>query len=300
MNKRNSALSVLAATLLVCFSLGATAQEEIDETRPLSANATVSVDNISGSIVVTGWDREEIHVTGTLGKGAERLDIDGDKRRLHVEVVLPKGKKNINVKSSHLEILLPYGCRLELEGISADIEVAKVTGRVSAQSVSGDIIVQGEPDELKLETVSGDLELAVTCERVEASTVSGDAELTGCRVQTLGVSNISGKISVEDAIARRVELGTVSGKIAFEGQLTEGGSLECGSQSGDIRVILPAELDAEVELGTFGGTTESYFGPRHKPKKGFGPGEELEFVIGNGDLDIELGTFSGDIRLIRK
>ena len=300
MNKRNSILSVLAAALLVCFAAAATAQEQIDETRPLNADATVSVDNISGSIVVTGWDRDEIHVTGTLGKNTERLDIDGDKRRLRIEVVLPRGKRNINVKASHLEIMLPHGCRLDLEGISADIEVSGITGRVSAESVSGDIIVSGEPDELSVETVSGDLELDVNCDRVEAESVSGDAVLSNCRLRDLSVGNVSGKISAEGVRARRVELGTVSGKIVFDGVLDEGGSLECGSQSGDILIYMPADLDAEVEIGSFSGDIESDFGSRRKPKKGFGPGEELEFVIGDGDLDIELGSFSGDIRLIKK
>jgi hypothetical protein len=66
-------LAVLLAALL---AVGTRAQEPIDETRQVTPDATVEVENISGSVVVMGWDRNEVKITGTLGRGTERLDIE--------------------------------------------------------------------------------------------------------------------------------------------------------------------------------------------------------------------------------
>ena len=301
MKNRNAKRTTLAvAALLLILAAGAGAQEAIDETRALDPDARVSIENISGSIVVVGWNRDEIHVEGTLGKGTERLDIDGSNKRLDIEVVLPRHKRNINVEATHLEIHLPTGCRLKIEGISADIEVSEMTGRIDAESVSGDVIVRGRPEEVHAESVSGDLNLEVESQNIEASCVSGDIKLLHCSCRRLDVENISGKVVIEATQARRIDVGTVSGKVRFSGKLGEGSELSIASHSGDITVTLPADLDAEVEMGTFSGTIKSDFGSSRAPKKKYGPGKDLSFILGDGVAHIELGTFSGDLRLIKK
>ena len=59
---------VLATVLVPAWAL---AQTPVDQKRPASAPGTVSIENMSGSVKVTGWDRAEVQVKGTLGDGAE-------------------------------------------------------------------------------------------------------------------------------------------------------------------------------------------------------------------------------------
>jgi len=249
-NKPNGVMmATLAALLLATSSI---AERAVDQTRTIDVNATVSVGNTAGSIVVTGWDRGEIRITGTLSDQAKRLDIDGNERRLDIEVVLEDGRHH-NIEGSHLEISLPRGCRIDLEGISADITVSGMTDEVDAGSVSGDIRVEGDLKEVGAESVSGDVELRVKCESIEASSVSGALDIRDSRAEECDAGSISGNVELMNLEARELEVECISGRIDFEGRILAGGTLSMGSQSGDIRLKLDRDLDAEFRISTFSG-----------------------------------------------
>ena len=70
---------VLATVLVPAWAL---AQTPVDQKRPAAASGKVTIENMSGSVKVTGWDRAEVQVKGTLGDGAE-LSFDGRRERDH-------------------------------------------------------------------------------------------------------------------------------------------------------------------------------------------------------------------------
>ncbi len=51
---------------LTAVALPAIAQQKLDEKRPASKDGVVEVHNVAGSVRVTGWDRDEVAVAGTL------------------------------------------------------------------------------------------------------------------------------------------------------------------------------------------------------------------------------------------
>ena len=80
-----------------------------------SADGRVLISNLSGSVMVTGWDREEISVEGTLGRGTERLDFEVSGDRARIKVIIPRRARN--VEGSDLEIKVPRGSRVEVETV---------------------------------------------------------------------------------------------------------------------------------------------------------------------------------------
>ena len=70
---RRMTINTMAALLLFCGA--AWADESVDRTIPASAAARIEIENVAGSIEVTGWDRNEVHIVGTLGDDVEGLDI---------------------------------------------------------------------------------------------------------------------------------------------------------------------------------------------------------------------------------
>jgi RNA polymerase sigma factor (sigma-70 family) len=70
---RRAAL-VLATVLAV--PAWAAAQTPVDQKRPAAPDGTVSIENMAGSIKVTGWDKPEVQVKGTVGAGGE-LSFEG-------------------------------------------------------------------------------------------------------------------------------------------------------------------------------------------------------------------------------
>src|SRR3990170_709079 len=74
---------VLATVLLAPVSLAA--QTTVDQKRPAAPDGSVSIENMAGSVKVTGWDRAEVQVKGTVGEGGE-LSFDGSGKRTHIEI----------------------------------------------------------------------------------------------------------------------------------------------------------------------------------------------------------------------
>ncbi len=165
----------LAVMALAAVAFPAAAQQKLDERRPASKDGVVEIDNVSGSVTVTGWDRDEVAVTGTLGRGSERLEFTGGSGRTEVRVVLPHFARHVD--GSDLEIKVPGGSRVEVNTVSAEIGVDLVAGPVRLESVSGRVKLGGSPREFEAKTVSGDIEITAAAAPGRASSVSGTIAL---------------------------------------------------------------------------------------------------------------------------
>ena len=286
----------IAALLMTALACTAVADERIDVTRKVTADAVISIDNLSGSVIVKGWSRGEIRIEGTLGEGSERLAVEGDEDRLEIEVVIPRRARN--VEASHLEIHLPEGCSVRVGTVSADIDVSGLTGEVSMHTVSGDILAVGSPRETNADTVSGDAILKVDSELVNVNSVSGDIVLEGMR-GAVTVSTVSGDIGLRDAEPKRLSFSSVSADLDFDGAIRGDGRYRFESQSGNIKLVLGSEPDADFWVTSFSGDIDSDFGGKVRRTSKYAPGKELKFRTGSGDARVEIETFSGDV-VIRK
>src|SRR3954454_9594534 len=84
--KTTSLALALCACLASPLLMAAT---PIEQTRPLDPRGTVEVDNVKGRMQVRAWNRNEVHISGTLGDVVEKLVIEGDGDRLLVKVQYP-------------------------------------------------------------------------------------------------------------------------------------------------------------------------------------------------------------------
>ena len=267
------------------------AQSAINEIRPAAPDVAVEISNISGSIEVSAWDETSVQITGTLGKGAERLDVTGTDKRLVIEVVLPKNAKN--VKSTRLFVKMPKGGDVSATGVSASITTKDVGGPQDLKTMSGSIVASGVANRVKAETVSGHIEVDGRSADVQAKAVSG-----GVTVRTATgraeVSTVSGKIEVEGENIERLECGAVSGGIDYTGGVAPGGTIDLSTHSGGMSLALPETTEAEFDLSTFSGGIRCAFGGEVS-KPGFAPGASLEHTTGSGTARIRATAFSGGI-----
>ena len=290
---------VLALGLVIGLTVGAVAgAEEVDRQEAFSADGTVVISNLAGSIVVTGWERNEIKVTGTLDDQVEKFHFDVGKKKAKIEVEYPRNIKG-RIDGSDLEIMVPRGCKVDVSTVSADIEIEDVTGPVFPETVSGDIRVTGTPEEVDAESVSGEIELKVECNDVRAHSVSGDLLLDGVSGD-VEAETVSGEIGVRGGSFERLRADAVSGDIRFAGGLSGSGRFSFNSHSGDIVLLLPADVSAEFDIETFSGDIDNDFGPEGKRTSKYTPGKELEFSTGGGEAQVRISTFSGDVELLKK
>ena len=287
---------LLALALAACVALPALAQQTIDQTRPAQPDGLVFVDNLSGSVKVSGWDRAEVQVTGTLGRGTERLDFTSEGRKTVVKVVLPKHASHVD--GSDLTLRVPAGSALDLSTVSADVEISGVKGRVAPKTVSGNITVQGSPSQVRAETVSGEVKLTGECPEVKASSVSGTVTVKGASGRVSG-SSVSGDVVVEAGALQEAEASTTSGDVKIAGGLAKDGQLEVSTVSGDVTLTLPAATSADFRVSTFSGGITSDFGGEARSEEEHGMGKKLTFSTGGG-AHVSVKTFSGSVKLLKK
>ena len=191
------------------------------------------ISNVSGSIDVRGWDRNEVKVTGDIGEDVERVDVETTGGRTVIKVVVPHGGSHDS--EATLEVQVPSMSSVEVSAVSADVSsrgvlgtqrIKTVSGEINAdvagdnsevRSVSGDISAHGagKPVALRISSVSGSINLSNAAGKLDAVTVSGDA-----RLQLGEVSEVRGR--------------TTSGTFELRGQLAADGRVDVEAVSGDI------------------------------------------------------------------
>lgn len=262
----------------------------IKESRPLAADGRIKVINISGLIEVKAWNRNEVQVTGTLGRGSEKLEIGGTPEDLRVEVKLPRRARD--VEGSQLYLNVPEGASVVLEGVNADLRLVGTRGDARLASVSGSVTVDGAMRRLRVESVSGDLRIKAPSADTRLEAVSGDIaaeQLSG----HLRMESVSGDIRASGGVFTQVEMETVSGDIELRMDgLAEGGEIRADSVSGDLQFHLPKNTNAEVVLETFSGDLHSDLGRPARPSSG-----TLEVTLGSGKARVHAESHSGDVAI---
>lgn len=287
---------LLLTALLACVAAPAFAATPINETRPLDARGHVEVSNVKGRIEVRTWDKAEVAITGSLGDGVERLQIEGDRNALEIKVRYPRNSRN--AEATTLVLNVPRQANLDVSGVAVEIDVSGVAGdELDIESVSGNVIAVGAPRSAEISSVSGDLRLNLNSRDVDAETVSGSISLRGRIGGQISAETVSGDISIDTRgeAARRLSTSSVSGNASFTGALADSGRISAESVSGDIRLTLPKSLSARVHAESFSGSLSAPGVSVSRPK--YGPGSSFEHTFGSGSGEIHLETFSGDAEL---
>ena len=159
----------------------AVAEQAVNKSAPASPQGEVEISIVSGEVSVNAWDRNEVQVTGTLGDNAEPLEFTSQPTRTLIKV---PGKKGSWIGSEDddatLSVQVPAGSRVNINTVSADVNVSGVKGTQHIQSVSGNLSSELAGEDVEARTVSGDVGLRGNGKPavVTVTTVSGDAQVS--------------------------------------------------------------------------------------------------------------------------
>ena len=272
------------------------AGDSVDRKVAADPDGEVVISNVSGTIDVRGWDRNEVQVTGTLGRSVERLDVESSGGRTVVKVVLPhRGARD---GDAEIEVQVPKNSRVEVSAVSADVSsrgvlgtqrLTSVSGEITAdisgndsqiRSVSGDVTARGvgQPSSVRVSSVSGSLDITNIGGKIEVVTVSGDA-----RVQASEISEIRGR--------------TTSGDLELHGKLTRDGRVDVEGVSGDLVLSLSAPNGLAAELESFSGSIEGCLAKGVERVSKYGPGTRLSLRTVENGARVRAKTLSGDIEI---
>lgn len=271
-------LMALAALVALAPAVTASPQQTVDETRAASPDMTLEFDElIVGSLKITGWERNELRVTGTIGDDVTEFEIAGGPG--HFEILADwedhdwdhdrdddmderdRRHRDSDDVEIDLEISVPYGASLDLSTVTANIEIHNVNGTIEAATVTGNIDYRGEASEMEFEAVTGTLD-------------------------------------VRTSVLREGNFETVQGSIEFTGALAAGADAAFESVMGEITLRLPADTSAEFDVETMMGDIDNELGPEAVATDRWVPSKELRFSAGGGSADVSIETLQGRIRIL--
>ncbi len=294
----------LALALLTCWAavplIGAPAQAAtpIKQTRAMNSDGHIEIENLKGRIQVRAWDKRQVHISGSLGKGVEQFIVEGDADNLTVHVRYPRRSNDRNTEPTDLVLDVPRGVALEIQGVSADINVMGTAGdSLDIENVSGDVTVGAAPRDVRIDSVSGDVRAVLHSRNINVESVSGDIAVRGRLTGEIEVETVSGNVSVDSQRqrVRSMSFASVSGDADLRVALAEGGSITTESVSGNTTLYLPKNVSARVRGESFSGDLKIPGANVIKTK--YGPGSSVEHRYGSGSGEITIENFSGDAEL---
>jgi DUF4097 and DUF4098 domain-containing protein YvlB len=294
------ALSPLAAVAALCtVASPAWAGTPINQRAAADPGGAVEISNVAGTVRVTGWDRNEVEVTGELGEGTERLDFAVVDKVTRVKVILPN--RSNNVEDTNLVVRVPAASRLAVTTVSADIEVQDVTGAQRLQTVSADIRTEAAAEDVECKSVSGDVAVNGSGKKalVTITTVSGDAMALKVAGE-VNANTVSGNLTLGLGETTRSRLRSTSGDLTMASVLAADGRLDIESISGDVRLELHGPVNAEFDVTSFNGEIRNCFGPKAVSTSEYAPGKEWQFREGQGTGRVRIKTLNGDISVCKK
>jgi DUF4097 and DUF4098 domain-containing protein YvlB len=297
MTKRFNALA--AAALAVLFATPSQAARSIDQTADAHPKGEVEIANTAGEIRVTGWDREQVQVSGELGADAQELRFQTDGRRTEIKVIMPKGSHRHG--GADLEVKVPEGSRVAIQSVSADVTVRAVTGALRIETVSGQIDAEVFGEDIEARTISGEVMLRGHDEPalLVLNTVSGDGEISNVSGE-LVVHSVTGDLDITSVELERARLRTTNGDIDLRTALAEDARFDMEAINGDLRLDIIGDVNAEFDIETFNGSINSDFGPEAQPVSRYQPGKALRFTEGDGAARVRIKTLNGTISLRKR
>jgi DUF4097 and DUF4098 domain-containing protein YvlB len=262
---RNMTRLIAALMFLVSAFVAQAAAQDFQKSYRLGDGGTINIRNVSGDIIVKGYDGDAVVVNGFKeGRDSDKVQIEDTSGAGNVSVGVTY-PRNCNCDASvRFEVQVPRSTRYDFNKLST------ASGNIQLTALAGDITAR---------TASGDVTISDVQGRINASTASGE----------MRVRNVTGTVSARSA----------SGNVEVQIARLEGtGNMEFASASGDVRVVAPADLDGNVEMASATGSLRTDF-PLQVEKREYGPGERASGRLGGGNRNLRISSASGNVSLLR-
>jgi hypothetical protein len=247
----------------------------------------------AGTIRIATWERSELRVRAEHGS-RDRVTVE-----VRGSVVKVDASRRYGIPSFvEYDLTVPRGMAMELGGVETEITVEGPVGDITASSVEGGISIRGATGTVSANSVEGDIVIQGGTGTVHVTGVDGEIRVSDAKGEVT-VETVDSDITLENIDGTSVDAGTVDGAVIYRGTIHDNGRYRFTSHDGDVVLEVPETINATISVATFEGSFEA--DPAFKVQLSqTRPGKRFNFVLGNGSARIELESFDGGIRLIRR
>jgi FlaG/FlaF family flagellin (archaellin) len=270
-----------AITLVLASCLASAAFAATKEYRyTVGPHANISVDTQYGAISVKPGSDNQVVVTATFQSDNVEVDQQQSGNRIEIASHLLRGTDQQTGQVDY-ELLIPP---------DATVNLRSSTGPLTAERLHGDLTLEGAEAVVNVRNVENG--------HVHVRTMRGPITLIDVRNGHVEIASISGDVHLKSVTGPLVLASSGSGRIFYDGDFGSGGDFRFVTHSGDIEVLVPADVSAGFRAHSMLGRVQHDFPlkPRHSQ---FSEEVGRSFVgnAGQASSEVVLRSFSGRIRL---
>lgn len=284
---------LIALALLVMTAMSASGQSKVNRGIALDATGAVRVYNLTGSVKITGWNRDSVALRAALGKG-DVIHMGGTRSGMKMFV---EGMDDRNPEPADLELMVPTRAKVWVKTATAGIEVRDFTGSLDLYVVSGEIRVTGNPTDVSAEAIDGSITITGLPDWVRAKSASGNVTFKGT-TSDITATTVSGKVDITGKQFEKAKFETVTGSIRFAGVFERGGLATFDSHSGSIEIGMPVNAGADIDAVSIAGTISNKLSSKRPVAGRYGRGAELNGSVGEGGTRLVVRSFKGPITFL--
>jgi K+/H+ antiporter YhaU regulatory subunit KhtT len=282
-------LPVLSAGMLLLPVISlAGAGQKVEKHFIVKGRPVVMIQNVAdGRIEVKSWKNSEVVVTASQPSDKVGLDMEQADDRIDVIANILDTSAPQSELSENIQLTVPE---------QTELQIKTQTGLIYVEQVIGD---------MKLESVAGDVHLKEVSGYIIVHTTGGSFVCTQCAGK-LDFNTISGSAQILQPSLKSVNLITTTGNILFDGDFIRTGIYTMKSGRGLVEVRFSGadsfDLNAQTSSGTVDNRAEAFLKPdthgfRRSASK-YAKG--LFGTVGNGLAKVELSSFSGTVRILKR
>jgi hypothetical protein len=277
-----------AVMLLPVISLAAGTGQKIEKHFTVKGRPVVMIQNVAdGRIEVKSWKNSEVVVSASQPSDKVGLDMEQADDRIDVIANILDTSAPQSELSENIQLTVPE---------QTELQIKTQTGLIYVEQVTGD---------MKLESIAGDVHLKEVSGYIIVHTTGGSFVCTQCSGK-LDFNTISGSAQILQPSLKNVNLITTTGNILFDGDFIRTGIYTMKSGRGLVEVRFSGtdsfDLNAQTSSGTVDNRAEAFLKPdthgfRRSASK-YAKG--LFGTVGNGLAKVELSSFSGTVRILKR
>lgn len=261
-------------------------QADFHESHPMKSGDRLYLENLNGSVEISGWDRQTADISGTKYASTEailealQIDVIASGDSIRIRTVRPSG--HLGNLGARYVIKVPRGARLErIQSSNGSLRVRDIDSPARLETSNGSIEVASVGGPVTMRTSNGAIRADAVQRGIEGTTSNGSIRV------------VLGKVEER----RPVRLTTSNGSVELAVDDLGGSDVVVNTSNASITARLPQSVAADVKVSTSNGGLTNEF---ESSFQGRSEKHRLDGTIGGGGPLLSLSTSNGSIRLLKR
>ena len=278
----------------------------------VDAKVNVSICVSQGKLKINGWERNEIRAFvgggSAVGFKVQQTSKQNSQPVWVMVVGYDTAKKTTAdgsecLSGENIEIDVPRNAVVNVKNNESETTIESV-GKVRVENVGGGIFLNDITNGVDATTYEGDVTIAKSSGAITLASTTGNIVAFDLAPSEIGdifkAKTNSGAITLQNIEHRQMEVNSNSGSVKFTGEFQNGGQYRFGTQNGSISLAVPekssCKINASYGFGRFNSELKLAILTENNTTKV----QSIVALMGGGDANVNLTTYSGAIRIRKK